>query len=99
MTFLNVGPFDRVIRILVGVALAMLAWIAWPGTLAVLFAVAAGIALVTGIVGWQGTRCLAFQPWREHATEGMPHTINLHVAGRLDEAASFLASRVLVHLG
>jgi len=52
MTFLNVGPFDRAIRIVVGIALAMAAWIAWPGILAVLFALAAGIALVTGIVGW-----------------------------------------------
>jgi hypothetical protein len=52
MTFLNVGPFDRAIRIVLGIALAMLAWIAWPGTLAVLFAVAAAVALVTGIVGW-----------------------------------------------
>lgn len=52
MTILNEGPFDRAIRIVIGIALAMVAWIAWPGAIALFLATAAAIALVTGAVGW-----------------------------------------------
>ena len=52
MTFVNKGVWDRVIRILIGVALGYAAWIAWPGTAAIAYLVIAAIALATGIVGW-----------------------------------------------
>jgi len=52
MTYINEGLWDRVIRILLGIGVAYIAWTVSPGTLsAVLFAVAA-VALVTGIAGW-----------------------------------------------
>ena len=52
MTFTNEGLWDRVIRLLIGVALGYAAWIAWPGTVAIAYLVVAAIALATGIVGW-----------------------------------------------
>jgi hypothetical protein len=52
MTFTNEGMWDRVIRTLLAVALGYAAWITWPGTAAMVFAVIAAIALVTGLVGW-----------------------------------------------
>jgi hypothetical protein len=52
MTFTNEGVWDRVIRILLAVALGYAAWITWPGTAAIVFLVTGVIALVTGLVGW-----------------------------------------------
>jgi hypothetical protein len=52
MTFAKEGIWDRVIRILIGVALGYAAWIAWPGTAAIAYLVIAAIALATGVVGW-----------------------------------------------
>ena len=52
MTFTNEGLFDRSLRILAGIAFAVLAWILWPGTAALFAAALAVIALVTGAVGW-----------------------------------------------
>jgi hypothetical protein len=52
MTFVNEGIWDRVIRILIGVALGYAAWIAWPGTAAIAYLVIAAISLATGVAGW-----------------------------------------------
>jgi hypothetical protein len=52
MTFMNEGVWDRVIRMLAAVALGYVAWITWPGTVAILFLVIGAIAFVTGLVGW-----------------------------------------------
>ena len=52
MTFLNEGAWDRAIRILLAIVVGYAAWFSWPGALAVFLAAVAGIALVTGVVGW-----------------------------------------------
>ena len=52
MTFLNEGVWDRVIRLIIGLALGYAAWSTWPGTAAMLYAVIGAIAFVTGLVGW-----------------------------------------------
>jgi hypothetical protein len=51
MTF-NEGGWDRVIRVLAGIALAYATWLTWPGTASVVFGVIGAIAFVTGLVGW-----------------------------------------------
>ena len=60
MTF-NEGTWDRVIRILVGLAFGYVTWIIWPGTAAILsrpeivnlvLLVVAIEVLVTGLIGW-----------------------------------------------
>ena len=57
----NEGMWDRVIRILVGLALSYLVWIRWPGTAAILsraeivnliLLVVAIEVLLTGLIGW-----------------------------------------------
>jgi hypothetical protein len=52
MTITNEGTWDRVIRILAGVALGYAAWVTWPGTTSVVLIVIGAIALFTGIGGW-----------------------------------------------
>jgi hypothetical protein len=52
MTFVNEGLWDRLIRLLIGFALGYAAWMAWPGTAAVVYLVIGGIAFVTGLVDW-----------------------------------------------
>jgi hypothetical protein len=52
MTFTNEGASDRLIRLVVAIGFGYAAWIAWPGTVGVVFAVIAALALVTGLVGW-----------------------------------------------
>ncbi len=61
MTFMNEGVWDRVIRILAGIALGYAAWMTWPGTaslmsrpgaVSLVSLVIGAIAFVTGIVGW-----------------------------------------------
>lgn len=52
MTFINEGAWDRVIRILAGIALGYAAWLTWPGTAGIVLVVIGAIALVTGLVGW-----------------------------------------------
>ncbi|RPI56511.1 MAG: DUF2892 domain-containing protein [Acidobacteria bacterium] len=51
MTF-NQGGWDRVIRILAGIALAYAAWLTWPATASVVFVVIGAIVFLTGLVGW-----------------------------------------------
>ena len=60
MTF-NEGTWDRVIRIVVGLALGYAAWMTWPGNAAILARtgivslgyLAAGLEVfVTGLIGW-----------------------------------------------
>ena len=60
MTFINEGLWDRLIRIIAGIALEYAAWIIWvpasvmspTGTIGIVFLVTGAIALVTGLVGW-----------------------------------------------
>jgi hypothetical protein len=61
MTLMNVGVWDRMLRIVVGAVVGYAAWIAWPGTanvmsqagaMSLVFLIIGVIALVTGIVGW-----------------------------------------------
>jgi hypothetical protein len=59
MTFMNEGTWDRVIRILAGIALGYAAWMTWPasvlsrpGVVSIMFLVIGAIAFVTGLVGW-----------------------------------------------
>jgi Protein of unknown function (DUF2892) len=52
MTFVNVGMWDRVIRLLIGLALGYAAWTTWPGTAAMVYLVIGAIAFATGLVGW-----------------------------------------------
>ena len=58
---INEGPSDRVIRIVIGLALVYVAWSGWPaeasvlsgaGVVSVVSLVIGIIALVTGVVGW-----------------------------------------------
>ena len=59
MTFMNEGTWDRVIRMLAGIALGSAAWMTWPasimsrpGAVSIVFLAIGAIALVTGLVGW-----------------------------------------------
>ncbi len=61
----NEGLWDRVLRIVAGIALEYAAWITWPGTadlmsrsgaVSLVFLVIGAVALVTGLTGW----CLAY---------------------------------------
>jgi hypothetical protein len=52
MTFVNEGVWDRLIRLVIGLALGYAAWMTWPGTAAIVYAVIGAIAFVTGLVGW-----------------------------------------------
>lgn len=52
MTFTNESASDRLIRLVLGIAFGYAAWVTWPGTVGVVFAVIATVALVTGLVGW-----------------------------------------------
>jgi len=52
MTFTNEGVWDRVIRVLVAMALGYAAWLTWPGVAAVAFLTIGTIALLTGLAGW-----------------------------------------------
>ena len=57
---LNEGVWDRVFRIVLGVALEYAAWTTWPtanlvtrpGAVTLVYLVLGAIALVTGLVGW-----------------------------------------------
>ena len=52
MTFINEGLWDRLIRLVIGVALGYFAWMTWPETAAMVYLVIGAIAFVTGLVGW-----------------------------------------------
>lgn len=52
MTFTNEGTWDRVIRVLVALALGYAAWVTWPGTVSIVSLVIGAIALITGLAGW-----------------------------------------------
>jgi hypothetical protein len=60
MAFLNEGMWDRVFRIIAGIALEYAAWLTWlpasvtspTGASGFVFLVIGAIALVTGLVGW-----------------------------------------------
>jgi DUF2892 family protein len=63
MTFIdegiNEGAWDRIIRIVAGIALGYAAWMTWPasvmlrpGAVSIVFLVIGAAAFVTGVVGW-----------------------------------------------
>jgi hypothetical protein len=52
MTSTNEGTWDRVIRIVVSLALGYAAWVTWPGTISIVSMVIGAIALVTGLAAW-----------------------------------------------
>jgi hypothetical protein len=52
MTFVNEGVWDRLVRLIIGLALGYAAWMTWPGTAAIVYGVIGAIAFVTGLVGW-----------------------------------------------
>jgi Inner membrane protein YgaP-like, transmembrane domain len=59
MTFINEGAWDRIIRIVAGIALGYAAWMTWPvsvmskpGAGSIVFLVIGAVAFVTGVVGW-----------------------------------------------
>ena len=52
MTFLNEGLWDRLIRLVIGLAFGYAAVMTWPGTAAMVYLVIGAIAFVTGLVGW-----------------------------------------------
>ena len=59
MTFINESVFDRIIRIVAGMALGYAAWMRWPtsvmsqpGAWSIVFLVIGAVAFVTGVVGW-----------------------------------------------
>jgi hypothetical protein len=52
MRFVNEGLWDRLIRLIIGLALGYAAWMTWPGTAAIVYGVIGAIAFVTGLVGW-----------------------------------------------
>lgn len=52
MTFINEGLWDRLIRLVIGLALGYAAVMTWPGTLAMVCLAIGAVALVTGLVGW-----------------------------------------------
>jgi Inner membrane protein YgaP-like, transmembrane domain len=76
MTF-NEGTWDRVIRIVIGLALGYAAWVTWPGTatlvtrtgIASLVYLIVGLeVLVTGAIGW--SPLYAFFGWSTKAKVG-----------------------------
>ena len=59
MTFMNEGAWDRIIRIVAGIALGYAAWVirpasvmSRPGAVSIVFLVIGAVAFVTGLVGW-----------------------------------------------
>ena len=52
MTFTNEAEWDRVIRVLVALALGYAAWVTWPGTISIVSLVIGAMALITGLAGW-----------------------------------------------
>ena len=60
MTFLNEGLWDRLIRLVIGLAFGYAAVMTWPGTAAMVYLVIGAIAFVTGLVGW----CPAYSLFR-----------------------------------
>ena len=64
----NEGAWDRAIRIVLAIAFGYAAWITWPGTLGVVFAVVAAVGLVTGVVGW----CPAYTIFGLSTTKKIP---------------------------
>jgi CHASE2 domain-containing sensor protein len=59
MTFMNEGAWDRLIRIVAGIALGYAAWMTWPesvmsrpGAVSIVFLVIGAAAFVTGLLGW-----------------------------------------------
>ena len=49
---INEGTWDRLIRVVIGVALGYVAWIAWPTVMGLVSLVIGLVAFGTGVVGW-----------------------------------------------
>lgn len=52
MRSMNEGAADRVIRIVLALALAYAAWLLWPGAASLVMIGFAAIAVVTAAIGW-----------------------------------------------
>ena len=52
MAFVNESLWDRLIRLVIGLALGYAAWKTWPEPTAMVYFVIGAIAFVTGLVGW-----------------------------------------------
>jgi ABC-type transport system involved in Fe-S cluster assembly fused permease/ATPase subunit len=52
MSFMNEGTADRAIRVVLGIVFAALATIVSGGAIQAIFWIIAGLAFVTGVVGW-----------------------------------------------
>ena len=59
MRFINEGAWDRIMRIVAGIALGYAAWVispasvmSQPGAMSIVFLVIGAVAFVTGLVGW-----------------------------------------------
>ena len=49
---INEGTWDRVIRIVIGLALGLVSWSTWPAALSFVSLAVGIIAVVTGLVGY-----------------------------------------------
>ena len=49
---INEGTWDRVVRLVIGVTLAYVAWSTWPTVMSFVSLVIGLVAFVTGVVGW-----------------------------------------------
>jgi hypothetical protein len=54
---INEGVWDRVIRLVIGLTLAYVAWSAWPTVISLVSLVIGLVAFFTGVVGW----CAVYQ--------------------------------------
>jgi predicted PurR-regulated permease PerM len=48
----NVGSVDRIVRIVLGVALIVIGFLALSGTLGIVVGIVGFIPLLTGLIGW-----------------------------------------------
>ena len=78
MTYMNESTWDRLIRMLAGIALGYAAWMTWPASImsrpravSILFLVIGAIAFVTGFMDWcaRRTRSSMSRPRSESARE------------------------------
>jgi hypothetical protein len=61
----NVGSVDRIARIVLGLALILVGFLALGGTLGIIVGVVGFIPLLTGLVGW----CPLYLPFHIHTNK------------------------------
>lgn len=61
----NVGSVDRIVRIVLGLALILVGFLALGGTLGIIVGVVGFIPLLTGLVGW----CPLYLPFHIHTNK------------------------------